>query len=107
LSCCVGGTTRKYAIVRPLVPTIWPIQEGFDLIQKEITTLKKMRFFSDYSLAQSLFGSQSSSSSVLHVHAMNAHNIVRSANANYWPTICGGKKVKRPFVFQITQHTNN
>jgi hypothetical protein len=31
LSCCVGGTIWKFAIARPRVPTIWPIQEGTNL----------------------------------------------------------------------------
>jgi len=29
---CVHGTTQKYVITRPIVPTIWPIQEGINLI---------------------------------------------------------------------------
>jgi hypothetical protein len=39
LSHCVDGTSQKYAIVKPSVLTIWPIQEGSDLTQKEVTTL--------------------------------------------------------------------
>jgi hypothetical protein len=35
---------QKYAIVRPLVPTIWFIQEGINSIQKEVTTLEEMGF---------------------------------------------------------------
>jgi hypothetical protein len=39
---------------------------------------------------------------------MSGHIIVRSVDANYWPTTRVGKKVRRPFVFKITwQHTNN
>jgi hypothetical protein len=39
---------------------------------------------------------------------MNGHNIVQLVNASCWPTTCGGKKVRWPFVFKITQHhTNN
>jgi hypothetical protein len=39
---------------------------------------------------------------------MNVFNIVWLTNASCWPTIHGGKKVKRPSVFKITQqHTNN
>jgi hypothetical protein len=44
LSHCVCGTTQKYAIARLSVLTIRPIQEGIDLIQKEVTTLKEMGF---------------------------------------------------------------
>ncbi len=38
LTCCVGGTTRKFAIVRLAILTIWPIQEDINLTQKEVTT---------------------------------------------------------------------
>jgi len=39
---------------------------------------------------------------------MSAHNIVRLANASYWPITRGGKKVRPPSVFKITQqHINN
>jgi hypothetical protein len=34
LSHYVNGTLRKYAIVRLLVPIVWPIQEGIDLSLK-------------------------------------------------------------------------
>ncbi len=38
----------------------------------------------------------------------SVHNIVRLVDASCWPTTCGGKKVKRLFVFRITQqHMNN
>ncbi len=64
LNCCVGGTVQKYVATKLSVPTVWPIQEG---IQKEVITLEEARFSFDYSCAQSLFGSQSSSSSISHV----------------------------------------
>jgi hypothetical protein len=39
---------------------------------------------------------------------MSAHNIVWLTDASCWPTTCGGKKVKWPSIFKITQHhTNN
>jgi hypothetical protein len=49
---------QKYAIIRPSIPTIWPIQEGTNLIQKEVTTLEEARFSFRYSCVSSLFGSQ-------------------------------------------------
>jgi hypothetical protein len=52
---------QKYVVAKPLVPTIWLIQEGTNLIQKEVTTLEEARFSFYYNHAQSLFGSQSSS----------------------------------------------
>jgi hypothetical protein len=108
LSHCVNRIARKYVIAKLLVPTVWPIQEGTDLIKKEVTTFFKMGFFFYCNHAQSLFGSQSFNSSVLHVLAMSVHNIVQSVNASCWPTTCGGKKVRRPSIFKITQqHTNN
>jgi hypothetical protein len=76
LSHCVDGTMRKYVVVKFSVPIVWPIQEGSDLIQKEVTTLKEVGFSFDHNPVQSLFGSQLCSSSILHVLAMNVHNIV-------------------------------
>jgi len=39
---------------------------------------------------------------------MSVHNIVQLTDASCWPTIRGGKKVRQPFIFKITQqHTNN
>jgi hypothetical protein len=76
LNHCVDGIVQKYAVVRPLVPTIWPIQEDNDSIQKEVITLEEGRFSFEHNHARSLFGSQSCSSSILHVLAMNVHNIV-------------------------------
>jgi hypothetical protein len=39
---------------------------------------------------------------------MNCHSLVKLFDASCWPTTCGGKKVRRPSMFKITQqHTNN
>ncbi len=43
----MGGTIRKFAIVRHVVLTIWPIQEGTNLTQNEATTLKEVGFSFD------------------------------------------------------------
>jgi hypothetical protein len=53
LNHCVNGTTRKYAVVRLLVPTIWLIQEGTNLTQKEVITIKEAGFSFDHSCVQS------------------------------------------------------
>jgi hypothetical protein len=98
---------QKYAIGRPLVPTVWPIQKGINLIQKEVTTLEKVRFSFDRLLrnnVQSLFGFQFSSSSNSHVPTMNCHNLVRPSNASCLFTIFGGKKVIQPSIFKSTGH---
>jgi len=52
LSCCVDGTTQKYAVARPSVTTVWPIQKGTDLIQKEVIALQEARFSFDHSCAE-------------------------------------------------------
>ncbi len=39
--------------------------------------------------------------------ANNCHNPMKLFDVSCWPTICGGKKVSRSFVFKIIQHTNN
>jgi hypothetical protein len=38
---------RKCAIIRLIIPIIWPIQEGINLIQEEVITLEKVRFSFD------------------------------------------------------------
>jgi len=37
LSRNVGGTTQKYTITRLKVPNVWPIQQGTNLVQKEMS----------------------------------------------------------------------
>jgi hypothetical protein len=65
-------------------------------------------FSFDHNCAWNLFGPQLSNPSSLYVHAMSAHNIVRLVDASCWPTTCGGKKMRQPSIFKITQqHTNN
>jgi hypothetical protein len=105
---CINGIVWKYAIAKPSVPTILLIQEGIDLTQKEVTTLKEVGFSFDHNNAWNLFGPQSSNPSSLYVLAINVHNIVRPTDVSSWLTTCGGKKMRRPSVFKITQqHTNN
>jgi hypothetical protein len=108
---CVGGTTWNFAIARPFVPSVWPIQEGTNLIQKEVTTLKEASFSFDYlckNNAQIFFGSQSFSLSNSHVPMVSCHNLVKLFDASCSSTTCGGKKVKHPLIFKLTQqHTNN
>ncbi len=99
----VNGTIWKYVIARPSIPTKWPIQKGTNLTQKEVTTLEEVGFSFDHNHVWSLFGSQSSSSSISYVHAMNARSIVRPIDASCWPITHGGKKVRRPSIFKITQ----
>jgi hypothetical protein len=101
-SHCIGGTTQKIVISRHVVPTIWVIQEGINLIQKDVTTLEKARFSCDRphrNNTQSLFGSQFSSSSNSHVPVVSCHSLVRLSDASYWPTICG--EGETAFYFQI------
>jgi hypothetical protein len=42
--CCVGGTNKKYAFDRLAFPSIWPLQEGIDLIQIEVVAFEEARF---------------------------------------------------------------
>ncbi len=81
-----------------------------NLTQKEVTTWEEVGLFFDCMCknnVQSLFGFQFSSSNNSHAPIVNCYSLVRLIDANYWPTTRGGKKVKWPFVFKITQHTNN
>jgi hypothetical protein len=40
----MGGSRRKYAVDRLLMFTLWPIQEGTNLIQDEVTRLEEASF---------------------------------------------------------------
>jgi hypothetical protein len=104
------GQWNFFIIARRAIPIVWPIQEIINLTQKEVIILEEVRFSFDHlhrNNFQSLFGSQSFSSSNSHVCVVSCHSLERLSDANYWPTIYGGKKVRQPFVFKLTQNTNN
>ncbi len=42
LNCCIAKTLWKIIVARLVVPTIWPIQEGINLTQKEVTSLEEV-----------------------------------------------------------------
>jgi hypothetical protein len=44
---CIGGTKQKFVVVRLIVPIVWPIKEGTNLTQKEVTTLEEVAFSFD------------------------------------------------------------
>jgi hypothetical protein len=41
---CDGGPKRKYVIGRSILPFIWHVQEGNNLTEDEVTTLKEPNF---------------------------------------------------------------
>ncbi len=93
-------------VVTHVVPTLWPIQENINLTQKEVTTLKETRFSFDHlckNNVRSLFGFQFSSLNNSHVLTMRCHSLVKSSYVSCWPRTCGGKKVKHPSIFKLTQ----
>jgi hypothetical protein len=92
--------------VKLIVPTIWPSQEGINLIKKEVTILEEVGFSFDHlhkKNIQRFFGSPSSSSINSHLPIVTSHNLVKPSDASCWPTTCGGKKVKQPYIFKLTQ----
>ncbi len=81
----MGGIVQKLAIIRPTIPTLWPIQEGINLTQKDVTTIEEVVFSFDHlcrNNAQSLFGFQSSSSSNSHVLLVSCHSPTRLFDAS-------------------------
>jgi len=40
----MGGTKCKYVFERPVVPSIWPMQEGTNLSQDEVKFPKQVGF---------------------------------------------------------------
>jgi hypothetical protein len=111
--CCeLGSASRLLLLPLSFIWThIWVLQGVGSASQKEVTTLEETRFSFDClckNKAQSLFGFQSSNSSNSHVPIVNYHNPMRLADASCWPTTHGGKKVRWPSMFKITQqHMNN
>jgi hypothetical protein len=43
----VGGSLRKYVVACPHVSTIWSIQHGVNLTQKEVSSLEEDGFMFD------------------------------------------------------------
>ncbi len=44
LLCCMGMTSRKYALDQPTLPSLSPLQVGIDLIQIEVVALEEVGF---------------------------------------------------------------
>jgi len=44
----VGGSLKKYVVACPHVSTVWPIQHGVNLTQKEVSSLEEDGFMFDY-----------------------------------------------------------
>jgi len=42
--CCVGGTSKKCALDRPTLPSLWHVQSRIDLTQIEVVALEKAGF---------------------------------------------------------------
>jgi len=97
--------------LRPIVPTVWPIQEGTNLAQNELTTLEEVGFSFDHlhrNNIRSLFGSKPFCSSNSHVlTTMSCPNLVKPFDVSCWPTTRGGKKVRWPSILKLTQQYNN
>jgi hypothetical protein len=47
-NCYFKGVKRKYAINMSIVPTIWVVQKGINLIQDEVTTFEKTDFLDPF-----------------------------------------------------------
>jgi hypothetical protein len=79
LAIALVGQCKKLWLLSMYSSTIWPIQEGTNLSQKEVTILEEVGFSFDClhrNNAQSLFGFQSFSSSSSHVPTMSCHSLV-------------------------------
>jgi hypothetical protein len=42
--CCVGGTSKKYALDKPTLHSLWHMQAKIDLIQIEVMALEEASF---------------------------------------------------------------
>jgi hypothetical protein len=88
-----------------------PIQEDINLTQKEVTTLEKAGFSFDHlrrNNTWSLFGFQSFTSKQFPCACYELSQLCEVVQFKLLLTIHGGKKVREPFMFKITQqHTNN
>jgi hypothetical protein len=69
--------------------TIWLVQHGINLIQKEVSSLEDVRFLFDFkhrNNPQSLFRDELSTSNNFQVLSTYTLNVIRSTYANNWPT---------------------
>jgi hypothetical protein len=44
MNCCLGGMKFKYALDRPIILKIWPIQIEINFIQDEIKSFEEVGF---------------------------------------------------------------
>jgi len=72
-----------------ILATIWLVQHGINLTQKEVSSLEDARFLFDFkhrNNPQSLFRGDLSTSSNIQVLSTYTLNVFRPTNASNWPT---------------------
>jgi hypothetical protein len=83
------GTKRKHILVRPFIPTMWPLMSGTCLIQEEVHSLENVRLLleknSDF-LPHQLFSK---------VDMGIGFDVMQNPNSHGHPTIHFGKEVCR------------
>jgi hypothetical protein len=102
----VGGSSRKYAIVKPHVSSIWLVQHGVNLTQKEVLSLEQVGFLFDLGRCTSprnLFKGEPSTSSNFQVPSACRLDVIKPIDVSNWPTSRCGKKVRRPTMFKSMQ----
>jgi hypothetical protein len=102
----VGGFSRKYAIARPHVSSIWLVENGVNLTQKEVSSLEQVGFLFDLGRCtnlHNLFKGEPSTSSNFQVPSTCRLDVIKPIDANNWPTSRCGTKVRRPSMFKLMQ----
>jgi hypothetical protein len=90
---CVSGTKCKYALDKPAVPKIWPVQVETNLTQDEIKYLEEAKFVlnnQQLMFLRNLFGRE------------NSILINRPVDEMSWPTSHNGKAIHRTMPFKMS-----
>jgi hypothetical protein len=54
VSHCVGGYVWKFAIIKPQVSILWPVQHNVNLTHNEVSCLEEVGFFFNFKCKNNL-----------------------------------------------------
>jgi len=97
-SHCVKNTKRKYTIRRFIVPSLWHVQEGTNLTQDEMITLKDASFF---------FSEKPKCHPRILFNDDASHPTNKLTDANNSPKTQNEKNICRASIFKISTQRQN
>lgn len=99
---CVKGTKRKWVLSRPIVPSVWPVKIGTNLLKKEILAFQNAGFQLPQRVAMSprrLFGTRGIS--------VDMNSLPTPEFADDYPKTRSGKSIRRNPKAPTTKQANN